>query len=78
MDENRKKPIETVEDDCYHPDCVFRGTVSIIGYGMTPCCDYILLTGRPRPCSIKNCTAYRNAIKERRRVNGHIYYYVPE
>ena len=51
--------IQTVEEQCKHEDCVFLGKVSVPDYGMTPCCDYILLTREPRGCSIENCDKYR-------------------
>lgn len=49
----KAKPEPTVASSC-PKDCHYRGWI-----GGTPCCDYILVEGNPRPCGIgKNCTVY--------------------
>lgn len=43
-------------------DCVYIGRIS-----GTPCCDYILITGKPRGCEVKGCERYENGKGTKRR-----------
>jgi hypothetical protein len=45
--------IETVAEDCKHKDCKYRGQLS-----GAPWCMYMLITDKPRGCSISKCNKY--------------------
>lgn len=45
--------METIKSDCKHPDCKYRSR-----FDSQPACAYMLITGRPRGCSIAECNKY--------------------
>ena len=54
--------IETVKEDCLYQDCAYRGKMD-----GADCCDYILVTGRPRGCLISECDKYRRGRRKLRK-----------
>lgn len=52
--------METVREHCKHVDCVYRGR-----FNFEPACEYILLEGKPRGCSISKCNKYKIGIRKR-------------
>ena len=57
---------ETVKKDCFHKDCMYRGRIA--GYET---CDYALMVGHSRGCSISGCDKYRKGKRSRRsELNG--------
>ncbi len=51
--------IETVKEHCKHPDCKYRGKATLV-----ESCDYILITHKPRGCSISECDKYTTGKKK--------------
>lgn len=52
--------VETVNEDCKHKDCLYR-CHSRTG---ADTCDYILYTGNPRGCGIRDCDKYVKETKK--------------
>lgn len=45
--------METVNDDCKHVDCKWRGR-----FDSAPACMYMMITGKRRGCKISECDKY--------------------
>lgn len=59
---------ESVEKDCKHEDCKYRGT-----FDKKPCCCYMMVTGKPRG-GIKDCDKYETGkMKWRSTLDGFRY-----
>ena len=59
--------VETVDKDCKHKDCKYRvrGVVSF------EYCKYMLVTGRPRGCSISACDKYEpGSVRPKSKLEG--------
>ena len=52
---------ETVKEHCIHKDCKYRTR-----FDSQPSCGYMMITGKPRGCSISKCEIDRveNALKK--------------
>ena len=61
--------IETVKDDCKHPDCRYRKLS-----GIEETCDYILIKKRPRGCSISECDKYESGKTRLKSTLGGLFY----
>lgn len=48
-----KEAMETVKRDCTRLDCKYRGH-----FDSQPCCVFMIVTGKPRGCSISECARY--------------------
>ena len=44
---------ETVKEHCIHKDCKYRTR-----FDSQPSCGYMMITGKPRGCSISKCDKY--------------------
>lgn len=57
--------VETVDKDCKHKDCKYRAVVSF------EYCKYMIVTGRPRGCSISACDKYEpGSVKPKSKLEG--------
>ncbi len=45
--------VETVREHCLHTDCKYRTR-----FDSQPSCGFMIITGRPRGCSISECNRY--------------------
>lgn len=61
--------IETVDEHCKHPDCVYRMKL-VHGYPMGEFCNYSGIMGRSRGCSISECDKYRAGRRSCRMTRG--------
>lgn len=51
--------IETVDEHCKHKDCIYR-----FRFDRCDFCNYIVVEGKPRGCSISECDKYVKGRKE--------------
>lgn len=63
--------IETVEECCGHPDCVYRLILDARG---TPFCNYCVMEQELRGCRISECTRFRTGIRKVEMVKDGLYY----
>ena len=64
--------IQTVEENCTHPDCIYRGHID---GGWTPICMYSLIECKARNCKISECDKYKSGKKTKARMRKDIVIY---
>ena len=67
--------IETVDEHCKHKDCIYRCRLN---FYRTDYCNYSVMVGKPRGCSISECDKYKQGRMKVTMTDAGLWWFVVE